>query len=80
MFDIARLILKNKGMFTGMKGNLSAGVTLARGLKIMARFYKKISQIGLPHHLGQLYHKLRENYRNCKIGLKTVHQKHFRFL
>ena len=41
MSDIARLILKNKSMFTGMKGNPSARVTLARGLKI-ARFNKKI--------------------------------------
>ena len=68
MINIARLILKNKSIFTRTKGHPSARVTLARGLKI-ARFYNKISQIGLPHHPGQLYYKSRENYRNCKIGL-----------
>ena len=44
----------NKGLFTRREGYPCARVTLASGLKL-ALVYKQISQVGLPHHTGQLY-------------------------
>ena len=45
---------RNKGLFTRREGYPCARVTLASGLKL-ALVYKQISQVGLPHHRGQLY-------------------------